>query len=59
MLFDIFLGLLFVIFIIATTIMLFEGKLIRVEEENLKLENTVKERTKELKRKRTVLKGFF
>lgn len=47
-LFDIFLGLLFVIFIIATTIMLFEGKLIRVEEENLKLENTVKERTKEL-----------
>ncbi len=47
-LFDIFLGLLFVIFIIATTIMLFEGKLIRVEEENLKLEKTVKERTKEL-----------
>ncbi len=48
LLFDIFLGLLFVVFIIATTIMLFEGKLIHVEEENTKLENTVKERTKEL-----------
>ena len=47
-LFDIFLAVLFVIFIISTTIMLFEGKLIRVEEENRKLENTVKERTKEL-----------
>ena len=46
--FKIFLALLFIIFIIATTIMLFEGKLIRVEEENRKLENTVKERTKEL-----------
>lgn len=47
-LFDIFLALIFVVFIIATTITLFEGKLIRVEEENQKLENTVKERTKEL-----------
>ncbi len=47
-LFVIFLAILFVIFIISTTIMLFEGKLIRVEEENKKLENTVKERTKEL-----------
>ncbi len=46
--FDIFLALLFVIFIISTTIMLLEGKLIRVEEENRKLESTVKERTKEL-----------
>ena len=46
--FKIFVALLFIIFIIATTIMLFEGKLIRVEEENRKLENTVKERTKEL-----------
>ena len=46
--FKIFLALIFVVFIIATTITLFEGKLIRVEEENLKLENTVKERTKEL-----------
>ncbi|MCR4579711.1 MAG: hypothetical protein K5681_05120 [Treponema sp.] len=46
--FDVILALLFVVFIIATTIMLFEGKLIRVEEENKKLESTVKERTKEL-----------
>lgn len=46
--FDSFLGLLFVVFIISTTVMLFEGKLIRVEEENKKLERTVKERTKEL-----------
>ena len=46
--FDIFLALLFVVFIISTTIMLFEGKLIHVEEENKKLESTVKERTKEL-----------
>ena len=46
--FKIFLALLFIIFIITTTIMLLEGKLIRVEEENRKLENTVKERTKEL-----------
>jgi len=35
-LFDVFLALLFIIFIISTTIMLFEGKLIRVEEENKK-----------------------
>ncbi len=47
-LFVIVLALLFIIFIIATTIMLLEGKLIRVEEENQKLEDTVKERTKEL-----------
>ena len=47
-LFDIFLALLFVVFIIATTITLFEGKLIRVEEENRKLEITVKERTRDL-----------
>ena len=46
--FDIFLALLFVVFIISATITLFEGKLIRVEEENKKLESTVKERTKEL-----------
>lgn len=46
--FDIFLAVLSVVFIISTTIMLFEEKLIRVEEENRKLENTVKERTKEL-----------
>lgn len=47
-LFNIFLSLIVVVFIISTTIALFEGKLIRVEEENQKLENTVKERTKEL-----------
>ena len=47
-LFVVFLALLFIVFIISTTIMLFEGKLIRVEEENKKLETTVKERTKEL-----------
>lgn len=46
--FDIGMTLLAVIFIISTTIMLLEGKLIRVEEENRKLETTVKERTKEL-----------
>ena len=39
--FDIFLSVLFVVFIISTTIMLLEGKLIRVEEENKKLESTV------------------
>ena len=48
LIFKIFLALLFVIFTISTTIMLLEGKLIRVEEENKKLESTVKERTKEL-----------
>ena len=47
-LFKIFLSLLAIIFIVATTITLFEGKLIHVEEENKKLESTVKERTKEL-----------
>ena len=47
-LFIAFLAILFILFIISTTIMLFEGKLIRVEEENKKLETTVKERTKEL-----------
>lgn len=46
--FDIFLAIIFVIFIISTTITLFEGKLIKIEEENTKLENTVKERTKQL-----------
>ena len=47
-LFDILLALIFIVFIISITITLFEGKLIRVEEENKKLEDTVKERTKEL-----------
>lgn len=56
--FDVFLSLLFVIFIISTTIMLFKGKLIRIEEENRKLENTVKGRTKELEAEKTVRKVF-
>ena len=47
-LFNIFLGLIFILFIVSTTIMLLEGKVIHVEEENKKLESTVKERTKEL-----------
>ena len=47
-LFIVFIAVLFIVFVISTTIMLFEGKLIRVEEENKKLESTVKERTKEL-----------
>ncbi|MCR5612765.1 adenylate/guanylate cyclase domain-containing protein [Treponema sp.] len=47
-LFNIFLAAIAIVFVISTTITLFEGKLIRVEEENKKLENTVKERTKEL-----------
>ena len=46
--FKLFMGLLAVLFIISTTITLFEGKLLRVEEENKRLESTVKERTKEL-----------
>ncbi|HAO31178.1 MAG TPA: hypothetical protein DCQ43_07540 [Treponema sp.] len=45
---------LFILFIISTTIMLFEGKLIRVEEENKKLESTVKERTKELEAEKMI-----
>ena len=37
-----------VLFIVSITISFTEGKIIRVEEENKKLEDTVKERTKEL-----------
>ena len=48
LLFDILFVLLTILFIISLTITMLEGKLIRVEEENKKLENTVKERTKEL-----------
>ncbi|MCR4741386.1 MAG: hypothetical protein K5866_00735 [Treponema sp.] len=48
LLFDIFLAILVILFVISMTITMFEGKLIRVEEENKKLEATVKERTKEL-----------
>ena len=46
--FNILLAVLVAIFIVSTTIMFLEGKLIRVEEENIKLESTVKMRTKEL-----------
>lgn len=46
--FNILLAVLVAIFIVSTTIMLLEGKLIRVEEENIRLESTVKMRTKEL-----------
>lgn len=46
--FDIVFVLLSILFIVSLTVSFTEGKLIRVEEENKKLEDTVKERTKEL-----------
>lgn len=46
--FDVVFVLLAILFIVSVTVSLTEGKLIRVEEENRKLEDTVKERTKEL-----------
>ncbi len=46
--FDVALVLLSILFIVSITISLTEGKLIRVEEENRRLEETVRERTKEL-----------
>lgn len=46
--FDIILVLLAVLFIVSVTIVFTEGKIIRIEEENRTLEDTVKERTKEL-----------
>lgn len=46
--FDVGFVLLAVLFIVSLTVSFTEGKLIRVEEENKKLEDTVKERTKEL-----------
>ncbi len=46
--FDIVFVLLAILFIVSVTVSLTEGKLIRVEEENRKLEDTVRERTKEL-----------
>ncbi len=48
LLFDFFLVLISIIFLISTTIMFLEGKLLRVEEENRKLEDTVRNRTREL-----------
>ena len=47
--FDVALVLLAVLFIVAVTISFAQGKIIRVEEENRKLEETVRERTKELR----------
>jgi len=46
--FDIFLGVIAALFIIFTTVMLLAEKILRVEEENQKLEATVKDRTQEL-----------
>lgn len=46
--FDIIFVLLAILFIVSVTITFTEGKIIRIEEENRKLEDTVKERTKEL-----------
>ena len=46
--FDIVFILLSILFIVSLTISFTEGKIIRIEEENRKLEDTVKERTKEL-----------
>ena len=46
--FDVVMILVAVLFIVSITIIFTEGKIIRVEEENRKLEDTVKERTKEL-----------
>ncbi len=48
LLFEIIVILLAILFIVSITISFAEGKIIRVEEENKKLEDTVKERTKEL-----------
>ena len=47
--FDVALVLLAVLFIVAVTISFAQGKIIRIEEENRKLEETVRERTKELR----------
>ncbi len=47
-LFQIGLIIISILFIVSLTVSFTEGKIIRVEEENRKLEDTVKERTKEL-----------
>ncbi len=47
-LFEVVLILISILFIVSLTISFTEGKIIRVEEENRRLEDTVKERTKEL-----------
>ena len=52
-------GIILFLVIISTTIMLFEGKLIRIEEENKKLEKTVRERTKELEAEKKRSESLF
>ena len=47
--FDVALVLLSILFIVSLTVSFTERKIIRIEEENRKLEDTVKERTKELR----------
>ncbi len=46
--FDVLLVLISILFIVSVTISFTEGKIIRIEEENRRLEDTVKKRTKEL-----------
>ena len=46
--FDIGLILVAILFVVSLTVVFTEGKFIRIEEENRKLEDTVQERTKEL-----------
>ena len=48
MFFEIVLILLSILFVVSITVSFAEGKIIRVEEENKKLEDTVRERTREL-----------
>ena len=47
--FDVALVLLSILFIVSLTVSFTERKIIRIEEENRKLEDTVRERTKELR----------
>ncbi len=48
-----------VIFVISATITAVEGKLLRMEEENRKLEDTVRERTKELEDEKNRSQGLL
>nr|MCR5047321.1 hypothetical protein [Treponema sp.] len=58
-LFNFFMIALVIVFIVSITITFSEGKLIRIEEENIKLENTVKERTKELEEEKNRSEGLL
>ena len=51
--FDFLFVLLAVLFVVSATVSFVEIKLIRIEEENKKLEDTVKERTKELEEEKS------